>query len=411
VPSFTKPKARNAAATLAIMGTLAIAMFVGTTVLAMTTHVHMAETAANVIGLPAGQAQKTALSQIGLAVFGHGVMFYLLQAFTAAILVLAANTAYNGFPVLSSLLARDGYLPRQLSKRGDRLVFSNGVVLLAGLAVLLIIAFNADVTRLIQLYIIGVFVSFTLSQAGMVKHWSTALAASVDAAARRSMRRSQAINGAGAAATALVLVLVLVTKFVHGAYIVVIAMPLLYALMLRIRRHYDHVDRELQPRAAGITAPSRIHAVVPVSRLHEPTLRALAFARATRPHSLVAVTVQVDPPETAKLIDEWGKRGMPIPLVVIESPYREITQPLIDYVGRLRRESPRDVVCVFIPEYVVGRWWEQLLHNQSALRLKGRLLFQPGVMVTSVPWQLLSSRDAAEELGAVDDVPLVGATR
>ncbi|MDQ1715142.1 MAG: hypothetical protein QOC60_1087, partial [Frankiaceae bacterium] len=411
VPSFTKPKARNAAATLAIMGTLAIAMFVGTTVLAMTTHVHMAETAANVIGLPAGQAQKTALSQIGLAVFGHGVMFYLLQAFTAAILVLAANTAYNGFPVLSSLLARDGYLPRQLSKRGDRLVFSNGVVLLAGLAVLLIIAFNADVTRLIQLYIIGVFVSFTLSQAGMVKHWSTALAASVDAAARRSMRRSQAINAAGAAATALVLVLVLVTKFVHGAYIVVIAMPLLYALMLRIRRHYDHVDRELQPRAAGITAPSRIHAVVPVSRLHEPTLRALAFARATRPHSLVAVTVQVDPPETAKLIDEWGKRGMPIPLVVIESPYREITQPLIDYVGRLRRESPRDVVCVFIPEYVVGRWWEQLLHNQSALRLKGRLLFQPGVMVTSVPWQLLSSRDAAEELGAVDDVPLVGAIR
>ena len=407
VPSFTKPKARNAAATLAIMGTLAIVMFIGTTVLAMTTHVHMAEDTANVIGLPHGQAQKTALSQIGLAVFGHGLMFYLLQAFTAAILVLAANTAYNGFPVLSSLLARDGYLPRQLAKRGDRLVFSNGVVLLAGLAVVLIVAFNADVTRLIQLYIIGVFVSFTLSQAGMVKHWTTALLTVQDPAARRSMRRSQAINAAGASATALVLVLVLVTKFMHGAYIVVIAMPLLYALMLRIRRHYDGVDRQLIPRAAGITAPSRIHAIVPVSRLHEPTLRALAFANATRPHSLEAVTVQVDPAETKKLMDEWSDRGMPVKLVVIESPFREVTQPLLDYVSRIRRESPRDVVCVFIPEYVVGHWWEQLLHNQSALRLKGRLLFQPGVMVTSVPWQLLSSRDALMTPGAVGEDALV----
>jgi amino acid transporter len=399
VPSFTRPKARNAAATLAIMGTLAIVMFVGTTVLAIVTKVHMAEDTSKLIGLPAGQAQKTALSQIGLAVFGNGIGFYLLQAFTAAILILAANTAYNGFPVLSSLLARDGYLPRQLAKRGDRLVFSNGVVLLAGLACVLIVAFNADVTRLIQLYIIGVFVSFTLSQAGMVRHWSRSIAES-GGADRRRMRRAQAINATGAAATALVLVLVLVTKFVHGAYIVVIAMPLVFAMMLRIRRHYDAVDRELVPTPAGVTAPSRIAAVVPVSRLHEPTLRALAFARATRPNSLTAVTVQVDKEETRRLVAEWADRGIPVPLVVIESPYREITQPLLDYVGRLRRESPRDVVCVFIPEYVVGRWWEQLLHNQSALRLKGRLLFQPGVMVTSVPWQLMSSHVAA---GAKDD--------
>ena len=395
VPSFTRPKARNAAATLAIMGTLAILMFVGTTVLAIVSHVHMAEDTSKLIGLPAGQAQKTALSQIGLAVFGNGIAFYLLQAFTAAILILAANTAYNGFPVLSSLLARDGYLPRQLAKRGDRLVFSNGVVLLAGLACVLIVAFNADVTRLIQLYIIGVFVSFTLSQAGMVRHWARNLADETDPASRGRMRRSQLINAAGAAATALVLVLVLVTKFKHGAYIVVIAMPILYATMLRIRRHYDQVSRELQPTPAGVTAPSRINAVVPVSRLHEPTLRALAFARATRPHSLTAVTVQVDRAETERLVDEWGQRGIPVPLVVIESPYREITQPIIDYVSGLRGHSPRDVVCVFIPEYVVGRWWEQLLHNQSALRLKGRLLFQPGVMVTSVPWQLMSSREVA----------------
>ncbi len=405
VPSFTRPKARNAAATLVIMGALAIAMFIGTTVLAIVTHVRMAEDTSKLVGLPAGEAQKTALSQIGLAVFGNGVAFYLLQAFTAAILILAANTAYNGFPVLSSLLARDGYLPRQLAKRGDRLVFSNGVVLLAGLACLLIVAFNANVTRLIQLYIIGVFVSFTLSQAGMVRHWSRTIAESAGGSGteRRRMRRAQAINALGAAATALVLVLVLVTKFVHGAYIVVIAMPILFVMMLRVRRHYDAVDAQLVPTPAGVTAPSRISAIVPVSRLHEPTLRALAFARATRPHSLTAVTVQVDKDETRRLIAEWASRGIPVPLVVIESPYREVTQPLVDYVAGLRRESPRDVVCVFIPEYVVSRWWEHLLHNQSALRIKGRLLFQPGVMVTSVPWQLVAGPLPTGQAGHAED--------
>src|SRR3954449_1567487 len=215
VPSFRPPKARNAATTLAVMGALAITMFAGITALAMVTHVHMAENPALLTGLPAGQAQKTALSQIGLAVFGSGAAFYALQAFTAAILVLAANTAYNGFPVLASLLARDGPLPRQLGRRGDRLVFSNGVVVLAAVAALLIVAFDADVTKLIQLYIIGVFVSFTLSQFGMVRHWTRELRAVMEDAARRRIRRSQAMNFAGAAATSLVLVLVLVTKFVH----------------------------------------------------------------------------------------------------------------------------------------------------------------------------------------------------
>jgi hypothetical protein len=395
VPSFREPKSRNAAATLTIMGTLAVVMFAGITVLAVVTHVHMAEDTSRLIGLPAGQAQKTALSQIGLAVFGSSPAFYLLQAFTAAILVLAANTAYNGFPVLASLLARDGHLPRQLARRGDRLVFSNGVVLLALVAGLLIVVFDADVTRLIQLYIIGVFVSFTLSQAGMVRHWSRELR-SATGADRGKVRRSQAINLAGAVLTSVVLVLVLVTKFVHGAWIVVIAMPLLFLLMVRIRRHYDVVDAEAAPRAGGITLPSRIHAVVPVAKLNEPTLRTLAFARAIHPDDLVAVTVRADPAETDRLFTEWVRRDVPVPLTVIDSPYRDITQPLLDHVRSIRRRSPRDVVIVFVPEYVVGHWWEALLHNQSALRLKTRLLFQPGVMVTSVPWQLGSSRALVE---------------
>src|SRR3954453_5634713 len=400
VPRFQPPKARHAATTLTIMGTLAITMFAGITWLAIETHVHMAENPALLIGLPAGQAQKTALSQIGLAVFGSGPAFYALQAFTAAILVLAANTAYNGFPVLASLLARDGHLPRQQGRRGDRLVFSNGIVLLAAVAVLLIVAFDADVTKLIQLYIIGVFVSFTLSQAGMVRHWSRELRTATGAA-RRRMRRSQAINFSGALATTLVLVLVLVTKFVHGAYIVVIAMPLLYLLMLRIRRHYDTVDDEAAPRPGGVVLPSRIHAIVPVVRVNEPPLRTLAFARAIHPDELEAVTVRVDAAETDKLLADWVRRDIPVPLVEIESPYRDVTQPLLDHVRAIRRESPRDVVSVFVPEYVVGRWWEALLHNQSALRLKTRLLFQPGVMVISVPWQLRSSQatvDAEEEV-------------
>ena len=250
VPSFEEPKSRNAATTLALMGGLAVTMFAGITALAVVTQVHMAEDTSRLVGFPAGSEQRTALSQIGLAVFGSGPAFYLLQACTAAILVLAANTAYNGFPVLASLLARDGYLPRQLARRGDRLVFSNGIVLLAGVAGLLIVAFDADVTRLIQLYIIGVFVSFTLSQAGMVRHWSRELRRASDVRARRRIRRSQALNATGAAATAVVLILVLVTKFVHGAWIVVIAMPLLYALMLRIRRHYDTADAEAAPPRA-----------------------------------------------------------------------------------------------------------------------------------------------------------------
>lgn len=388
VPSFREPKSRNAATTLMIMGVLAVAMFAGITAMAIAAKVHMAENAHNLIGLPAGESQKTALAQLAAAVFGQSPMFYAVQAFTAGILVLAANTAFNGFPALASILSADGYLPKQLARRGDRLVFSNGIVLLALLAVGLIAAFGASVNALIQLYIIGVFVSFTLSQLGMVKHWGRRLMVTRDRAERRSMHRSRAINGLGAGATAVVLVIVLLTKFVHGAWIVTIAMPLIFLLMRGIRRHYDRVAVRLTPAAAGVMLPSRVHAVVLVSKLHTPTLRALAFARATRPDTLTALTVQTSEVETRQLQREWADRGIPVSLTELESPYRDVTKPVLEYVASVHRRSPRDVVAVFIPEYVVRHWWEHLLHNQSALRLKARLLFQPGVMVISVPAQL-----------------------
>ncbi len=399
VPAFKKPKAKNAAATLAIMGLFSITMFIGITALALTLRVHVAANPTD-LGLAAGTPTQTVLAQIAQTVFGQGPLFYYLQAATAGILILAANTAYNGFPLLASLLASDRFLPHQLHNRGDRLVHSNGIVLLAAFAIVLIIAFRADVSSIIQLYIIGVFVSFTLSQFGMVRHWQRKLADEGSAATRPAMRRAQAINAAGAAITGVVLVIVLITKFTHGAWIVTIAMPVLFIGMKAIRRHYDHVARELLPTPAGVTLPSRVHAVVPVSQLHEPTLRALAFARATRPSSLRAVTVEVEPSDTAALLDEWQKREVPVPLTVITSPYRDVVAPLLDYIANIRRESPRDVVCVFIPEYIVGHWWEQLLHNQSAFRLKARLLFTPGVMVTSVPYHLASSPQAKAERNA-----------
>ncbi len=396
VPAFRKPKSRNAATTLLAMGTLAITMFSGVTALALIAKVRVADNACDLVGFTGDchtEPQRTVIAQIAAAVFGgHGsIGFFYIQAATALILILAANTAFNGFPLLGSVLAQDRYLPRQLHTRGDRLVFSNGIVLLAAFAGLLIYAFHAEVTRLIQLYIIGVFTSFTLGQSGMVRHWNRLLRTERDPEARRRMFRSRAINATGATFTGLVLVIVTITKFLLGAWIVLVAMPIIFVTMRGINRHYTRVSEELVPEEESILMPSRVHAVVLVSKVHKPTLRALAYARATRPDTLTALTVNVDDAETRALQAEWERLGLPVALTVVESPYREITRPVLDFVKRIRRETPRDVVTVFVPEYVVGHWWEHLLHNQSALRLKGRLLFSPGVMVTSVPWQLRSS--------------------
>jgi amino acid transporter len=393
VPAFKQPKSKNAATTLALLGAIAVVMFGGVTALALVSHVH----AGALIGTPSGFIQPTVIAQVGRAVFGYSSpLFYILQLFTALILVLAANTAFNGFPVLASILARDGYLPRQLHTRGDRLAFSNGILLLSGFAIVLIVAFNASPTRLIQLYIVGVFVSFTCSQTGMIRHWNRLLRATTEAAGRLRMIRSRAINTIGACVTGAVLVIVVISKFLDGAWIAVAAMVVIWFTMNGIHRHYAAVAQELTPaEEAALTLPASNIAIVLVSKLHLPTLRALAYARAARPARLEALTVNVDEAETERLRQDWDRRGMPLQLTVISSPYREITRPVIEYVRRLRRESPRDIVTVYLPEYVLGHWWEQALHNQSALRLKARLLLERGVVVASVPYQLASARRAS----------------
>ena len=409
VPAFRKPKSRNAATTLLMLGVIATTMFAGITWLAIVTKVKVAESNEDLIGLPPGTSQKTVIAQVAEAVFSDfHVMFVFVSVATAIILVLAANTAFNGFPVLGSILARDGYLPRQLHTRGDRLAFSNGILVLAALAALLIYVYGASVSALIQLYIVGVFVSFTLSQLGMIRHWTRLLRTETSPPARAHMQRSRMVNAVGFVLTATVLVIVLSTKFTHGAWLVCVAMPVLFLIMQSIHRHYERVSDEIM---AGdeevVTLPSRVHSLVLVSKIHKPTLRALAYARATRPTNLEAVTVNVDHEATRRLEAEWERREIPVPLKVLDSPYREITRPIVEYVRGLGRSSPRDLVCVYVPEYVVGHWWEQVLHNQSALRLKTRLLFSPGVMVVSVPWQLLSSERIIDE----PDVSAPGALR
>ena len=396
VPAFQKPKSRNAATTLLMLGTIAVSLLMAIILLAEKTKVQIVDDpATQLTGIPRDYEQKTLVTQLAQAVFGSfHIGFLLIAIVTALILALAANTAFNGFPVLGSVLAQHSYLPRQLHTRGDRLAFSNGIVFLAVVALAAIIAFRAQVNALIQLYIVGVFISFTLSQIGMVRHWTRLLRNETDPAVRRTMQRSRVVNTIGFVSTGTVLFVVLITKFLAGAWIAVVAMALLFVLMKMIRKHYDTVSRELEDQAAensDVVLPSRNHAVVLVSKLHLPTLRALAYARATRPDALEAVTVSVDDAETRELVRRWQDSDISVPLKVIASPYREITRPILDYVKRVSKESPRSVVTVFLPEYVVGHWWEHLLHNQSALRLKGRLLFMPGVMVTSVPWQLNSS--------------------
>ncbi|WP_436844864.1 APC family permease [Streptomyces roseoverticillatus] len=409
VPAFRKPKSKNAAATMSIMGIVAVAMFIGVTTLALVTKVHITEDSCRLTGLAGdcgAYTQRTVIAQLAAAVFGgeNSFGFYFVQAATALVLVLAANTAFNGFPLLADILAQHRYLPRQLHNRGDRLAFSNGIIALALAAGLLLWFYKANVTSLIHLYILGVFTSFTLSQTGMVRHWNRELRtepgadgnAARDTDTRRRMQLARVTNALGAVVTGLVLVIVLATKFTQGAWLAVVAAVVLWLMMRGIRRHYDAVAAELavtDPRAE-LERPSRVVAILLVSTIHKPTLRALAYARAYKPDHLEALTVAVDREETKAIERQWAELGVDVPLKVLDSPYREITRPVVEYVRSLHRESPRNVVGVFIPEYVVGRWWEHLLHNQSALWLKSRLLFTPGIMVTSVPWQLTSSSRA-----------------
>src|SRR6478609_4861321 len=353
VPNFQKPKSKNAATTLLLLGVIASAMLAGIIYLANATKVHIVldpatEFLLNGKPLEEGYIQNPAISQIAQTVFGEGsIPFYIVVAATGVILVFASNTAFNGFPVLGSILAQDGYLA------------------LAAGALVLIIAFNADVTKLIQLYIVGVFISFTMSQLGMIRHWGRELKLSKEPAVRLRIIKSRTINTVGFCMTALVLVIVLITKFSQGAWIALLAMFVLFLIMWSIRAHYDNVAKELavdedsSPRAL----PTRVHAVLLVSHVRKPVLRALAYARASRPSRLDAITVDISPEETEATVADWEKLEIPVPLTVLASPFRETVTPIMEYIKNMRRDSPRDLIVVYIPEYVVGKWWEQLVHN------------------------------------------------
>ncbi|MFT3874971.1 MAG: APC family permease [Propioniciclava sp.] len=402
VPAFREPKSRNAATTLALLGTVAITMLAGIIALANLTGARMVDEHAGVHfaqgGVPVEGHQETVIAQLAMTVFDHfQAGFVLVIVMTMIILFLAANTAFNGFPVLASILARDGYLPRALYTRGDRLAYSNGIIVLALAAAGLVLAFNASVTALIQLYVVGVFVSFTVSQIGMVRHWTRLLADESDAGERRRMLRSRATNVVGLTFTATVLVIVLASKFIYGAYLAVIAMAGVFVLMRSIAGHYDKVAREtaIVPEETD-TLPSRVRAVILILELNKPVMRAVDFARASRATSIEAVTVSVDEAATAAIVREWAALQPTVPLKVIASPFRELTGPFVTYVKGLVSGNPRDVVMVYVPELVVGHWWERLLHNQTALFIRTRLSFLPGVITTVVPYQLKSSEAALE---------------
>lgn len=412
VPAFQRPKSRNAATTLLLLAMLSITMMLSIVSLAREMGIRYIdpldpERLVTADGTPAfetGYEQHTVIAQLARAIWsGFDPMFYFVVAMTGIILLLAANTAFNGFPVLGSILAKDGLMPRQLGARGDRLAYSNGILILAVFAIVLIFAFDAEVTRLIQLYIVGVFVSFNMSQLGMIRHWTRVLKTEQDPVERRRMMRSRAINTFGLGLTAVVFVVVLITKFLAGAWIAILAMGTFFMIMKSIRGHYDSVGAELEVDADDQVLPTRVHAMVLVSKVHKPTMRALAYAKASRPNLLEAVMVSTDPKERDRIVDEWDARGIDVPLKILDSPYREVIRPIVEYARAIRTAQPRGVVAVFIPEYVVGRWWEQLLHNQTALRLKTRLLFTPGVMVISVPFQLRSSRLGEERAERQDE--------
>jgi amino acid transporter len=367
VPAFHPPESKNASDTLVMMATLAIVMFVGITTLAHVYHVIPSST-------------ESGISQLGRAIFGGpNLLYYMLQAGTTLILVLAANTAYADFPRLASIVSRDRYLPRQFMNQGDRLAFSNGIIVLSVFAAILIVAFRGDTQSLLPLYMIGVFVSFTLSQAGMVVHWRKTQ--------ETGWHTSAMINGFGAIVTGVVLIIVAVTKTLEGAWIVLLLIPLIVLVFKATRRHYDHVASELTLR--GYNPQPRIHntVLVPIGGLQRAVVDALRYAE-TLSDDVRAVYVDVNPAATEQLRNEWAKWGGGTQLVVLQSPYRSLMEPLLEYIEGVTKERTNDYTTVILPEFVPKRWWQHLLHNQTSLLIKGALLFQPNTVVTSVPYHL-----------------------
>jgi amino acid transporter len=371
VQAFKKPEATNAATTLIWMALLLTTMFLGTSVMAYLYGVHPKES-------------ETVISQFARIMFtgAFSWFYYVVQAATAAILVLAANTAFADFPRLSSLLARDRFLPRQLANRGDRLVFSNGIVILAIFSGILVTAFGGDTSRLIPLYAVGVFLSFTLSQSGMVVHWLR------KRAEKANWKKSLVINAIGAVATFIVLCVFIATKFIHGAWIVVVMIPLLVALFRTIQRHYVMVAKQLSTEGLAPLRPIKHTVIVPISGIHRGVVSALQYAKSIASDKVQAVYVDFGEEETANMKDKWERWGAGVQLVVLPSPYRELTRPLLRYINRLAKENSDDIFTVVLPEFIPARWWQHALHNQSSLLLKGSLLFKKGVIVTSVPYHL-----------------------
>ncbi|MCM3869974.1 MAG: APC family permease [Pyrinomonadaceae bacterium] len=417
VPAFKKPEATNASVTLVWMAVLLTVMFLGTSVLAYLYGVHP-------------HASETVISQFARIVFTGSMawFYYVVQIATALILVLAANTSFADFPRLGSLLARDRFLPRQFANRGDKLVFSNGIVILAIFASVLVIVFAGDTSRLIPLYAVGVFLSFTLSQTGMVRHWlkeraqilnkkppkgpqedihftestvdaepDVQLAASEERGSTfitdqvtdsSHWKKSIVINAVGAVATFTVLCVFITTKFIHGAWIVVVVIPLLVFMFRAIHDHYVGVAKQLSTEGLEDLRPIKHTVIVPISGIHRGVVGALQYAKSIAPDHVQAVYVDFDEEATAKLREKWERWGAGVKLVVLPSPYRELTRPLLRYIARLERKNENDVVTILLPEFVPARWWQHLLHNQSSLMLKGALLFKEGVIVISVPYHL-----------------------
>lgn len=383
VPAFKPPESRNAAATLVAMAVIAITMFMGITLLA------------HAYGI-VPNATETVVSQIARGTFGgRGPWYYAVQAATMLILVLAANTAYADFPRLASIVARDRFLPRQFMNQGDRLAFSNGILILSVVAGLLLVVFGGDTNALIPLYMIGVFVSFTLSQAGMVIHWRTL--------GTPGWGTSAAINGFGAIVTGIVLVIVAATKAAEGAWIIILMIPVLVAIFEITRRHYDHVASELTLRNWQPTQMGTHVVLVPIGGMQRAVVKALQYAR-TLSADVRAVYVELDPAATESLRREWDQWGQSVNLVVLESPYRSLLEPLLDYIDEIQRANTGGFVTVILPEFLPRRLWQHLLHNQHALLIKGALLFKPNVVVTSVPFHIgRGGRDTAGDVAVCRD--------
>jgi amino acid transporter len=404
VPAFRKPKVRNAQMTLVLMGGIAILLFSGLTILALVSGVHYAENPCHLVGFDcANQPQPSLMAQVAAATFGMGSLpFFIIQAATACVLLLAANTAFNGFPLLGSVLARDGYAPKALNTRGDRLVYSNGMIILGAVAIAVLVIYQAQLTTLIQLYIIGVFTSFSLGQIGMVRHWRRSLralaavtqgeaAAASAASERRSARIGLTINSLGAIMTVFVLLIVTVTKFTHGAWLVFIMIPILAMLMIGVHRYYRDVEHEITVDDVTHFGAEGDVALILVNRLQKPVVKALDYALAAKHENTFALHVSVSPEETARLREQWAAHDIPVPLVVIDSPYRSFASPVSTFIKKYRAEHGSSVVTVYLPQYIVGHWWESLLHNRRARRIANQLMLIHGVSITLVPWLLDSS--------------------